>query len=44
MHWLEDVALVDGWMSCRYEMHPSPPWTLSSLPWTLGLFDDDVIH
>jgi hypothetical protein len=36
MHWMEDVALVDDWMECKYEIHPPPPWTL-------GLFYDDVI-
>jgi hypothetical protein len=42
-HWMEDVALVDGWMTCRDDIHPPPPWTPSFTPWTLGLFDDDVI-
>jgi hypothetical protein len=37
MHWMEDVALVDGWMTCRDDIHPPPPWTPSFTPWTLGL-------
>jgi hypothetical protein len=28
MHWiLEDVALVDGWMTCIDDIYPPPPWT-----------------
>jgi hypothetical protein len=37
MHWMEDVALGDDWMTHRDDIHPSPPWTPSFTPWTLGI-------
>jgi hypothetical protein len=48
-HWMKDVALVDGWMTCRVDIHPSPPWTphdvtghLIMVFTLLALLDDDM--
>jgi hypothetical protein len=38
MHWMEDVALGDDWMTHRDDIHPSPPWMPSFTPWTLGIW------
>jgi hypothetical protein len=43
MHWMEDVALVDGWMMCIDDIHPPPPWKPFFTLWMLGLLDDDVM-
>ena len=40
---MDYVVLGVAWIACRDDVHPPPPWTPSFTPWTLGLFDDDVM-
>jgi hypothetical protein len=37
MHWMEDVALGNDWMTQKDDIHPSPPRMPSFTPWTLGI-------
>jgi hypothetical protein len=40
---MEDVALGVAWTIGRDDVHPPPPWMTSFTPWTLGLFDDEIM-